>query len=88
MRWNAREPFRGDQRGCFGLEAGGDPVQRLPLAALLLFLARLEVRLAARRMCCERRSPGCLESEDVWLERERVDELQKRSMASRVMSDA
>ncbi len=74
QRW-AR--LHGYERRAARLEPGGDTAKRLALPALLLVLPRAEESLAPGGVRRERRAAVGLDGEDVRLESERVDELEK-----------
>ncbi len=73
QRW-AR--LHGNERRAARFEPGGDAAEGFTLAALLLVLPRAEECLAPGSVRGEGRATVGLDGEDVWLESERVDELE------------
>jgi len=69
--------LHGHERRATWLEPGGDAAERLALAALLLVLPRAEECLAPGGVCGKRRAAVGLDGEDVRLEGERVDKLER-----------
>jgi hypothetical protein len=61
-----------------GFKPRSNAAQRVALPALLLVGARAQVSFPPRGVCRECRTPGCLERQDVRLNRKGIHKLQER----------